>query len=365
MERAGTQTLLMGVYRNLDRTKVQFDFVVHTEQPSDFDDEIAHLGGRIFRVPSPRVVGPVRFATGVDAILRRPDGFAGMHAHLYLFSGYLLWLAHRAGVRMRISHSHTAPETKGMAVHRAIYGRFMRRLIRTHATHILACSHLAAGSLFGPDYAGDPRFRLLPNAIDLEPFRAQDDDLAALRAKLGLPERATIVGHVGRFIPTKNHKFLVDVFGLLHARLPDAHLLLVGDGPLRTDVQRQVHQLGLSDRVYFCGVRSDVPQLVAALDLVLFPSLYEGLGIVTIEAQAAGTPCLASHATPDEADTGLGLLQRLDLPAGADAWATKALEMLKYDRPAWSVRERALLAAGFDVRETARRLQGIYCGEET
>ena len=93
MTRAGTQTLLMGVYRNLDRTKVQVDFVVHTEQPSDFDDEIARLGGRIFRVPSPRAVGPVRFATGVDAILRRPDGFAGIHAHLYLFSGYLLWLA--------------------------------------------------------------------------------------------------------------------------------------------------------------------------------------------------------------------------------------------------------------------------------
>lgn len=364
MTRAGTQTLLMGVYRNIDRTQVQFDFVVDTQEPGDFDDEIARLGGRIFHVPAPRMASAWRYGQDVNWVLRSAGSFDGVHTHLYLFSGYILWLAQRRGIQMRLSHSHIDRDTKGDAWQRRGYRWLMQRLVRRYATHLLAPSLDAANSLFGEHCARGPRFRVIPNGIDLEPFRMPGADPRSQRARLGLPEHAKLLGHVGRFVKQKNHAFVIDVFSQLHHELPEAHLLLVGDGPLRPDIQRLTRQKGLSDQVHFLGVRSDVPEIMNVLDLFLFPSLYEGLGIVTIEAQAAGTPCLVSRAVPSEADTGMGNLHRIDLTEGADVWAAKAVEMMQYDRPEWSVREQALRAAGYDVRETARRLQEIYTGEK-
>ena len=186
-----------------------------------------------------------------------------------------------------------------------------RHLIRRHATMGLAVSRLAARGRFGPHWQEDSRFRILPCAISLDAFSGQVDR-ASVRRSLGLPESAFVLGHVGRFVPEKNHGFLIEIAAEVCRRVPEAHLLLVGDGPLRPAMEEKLVALGLSKRVTFTGLRQDVPKLLqGAIDIFLFPSLYEGLGIAVVEAQASGLPCLIADTISREVEVIPELVQWL------------------------------------------------------
>lgn len=362
MNRGGAETFIMHVYRHIDRSKIQFDFAVHSDQPGHYDGEIRGLGGRIFVLPRPRLAVLPAYKRALARVLREKGPFAAVHSHVHFYSGIPLAIATSAGIPLRIAHSHThnTSDGKKSALSRRLYRWCMRRQIFCYATHMLGCSRPASEALYGPKCWQDERVQVVHNGIDHTPFESLPIAQNTLRRKCGLPEDGHIIGHVGRFDVPKNHTFLIEIFESLLGRLPTARLVLVGDGPLRTEIEKRVKSKGLEDRVLFLGVRADVPEIMGCLDVFLFPSLYEGLGIVLIEAQAAGIPCVVSDVISDEADLGIGLLHPVSLNAGPNIWVDYVLQALRGNTPEWKLREEALKRNGYDVQEVAVYLVRIY-----
>ena len=325
MDRGGVETWLMNVLRGTDRTQVAMDFLVHRDARGAYDDEIEALGARIWRCPG--TDQPLGYARRFGRALEANGPYQIVHSHVFWYSGWVLYLARRAGVPTRIAHSHTGGMAKTDAAWRRLYERTMRASIAANATAGFGISDAAGRALFGTRWGVDPRWQLLLYGFDFSRFRIPVDR-AAVRAKLGIPAGRRLVGHVGRFSAVKNHAFLVRVFRRLVDRGCDAHLLLVGGGELEHAIRRQVAELGLSDRVTLTGVQSDVAPLLRTMELKLFPSHYEGLGIVLLEAQAAGIPTLAASAVPPEAAVVPGLVEYRPLADGEEAWAAATERLL-------------------------------------
>jgi glycosyltransferase involved in cell wall biosynthesis len=236
----------------------------------------------------------------------------------------------------------------------------MRLAILSLATHMVGCSQAACESLFGQSHYSRKRTRVLPNAIDLEAFRSRQIPKPAARTRLGLPGSGLIVGHVGRFDRQKNHAGLIRIVAELLSAEPSSQLLLVGDGPLRKTIEEQCRLWKLSSRVHFLGVRTDVAEILSALDCFVFPSLYEGLGLALIEAQAVGLPCVVSDAVPREADVGLGLIRRVGLQENGQTWAGCILEASAQDRPDFFQRKLAFESAGYDIGSSFGEWEQLY-----
>jgi glycosyltransferase involved in cell wall biosynthesis len=237
--------------------------------------------------------------------------------------------------------------------------------MRRHATHLFAIASDAGRGLFGPDIEGHPKYRPMVTAVDLEPFNAQVDS-AEVRAQWDIAPNAPVMGHVARFSPYKNHRFLIDIASVLREALPDLRLLLVGDGPERSEVEKQVAEHGLQDAVTFTGFQPDVPALMRAMDLFVFPSKWEGLGRVVVEAQAAGLPCLISDAVQPEAEVVPELIRRMPLSAGAEVWAKAAHELLqRKPEVSQSVALARVQASEFSMDESARIIADIYRGAKS
>jgi glycosyltransferase involved in cell wall biosynthesis len=316
LNRGGVETWLLHIFRHIDRSKYQFDFLVHTEEPCPYDDEVRSLGARVIPCPSPSQ--PVRYVHNLLHILRELGPFDCVHSHVHHFSGLVLTVAQWAGVRMRISHSH-------LDTHRERGRKFYRfvttKLIRIGATAGLAVSRPAARSLFGENWQADPRWRVSHLGIDLEPF-SRPVDCSQARAELGISPDAFVIGHVGRFSPQKNHSFLLEIAKHVCAMSPDARFVLVGDGPLRNEMDGKAKDLGISENIVFTGIRGDVVRLVkGVMDVFLLPSLFEGFPLVLIEAQAAGLPCIIADAISSETDIVPELITRLSLAESGRTWA--------------------------------------------
>lgn len=325
MNRGGIETWLMHVLRHIDRDRFQIDFLVHTTQPCAYDDEIRTLGSKIIPCLDPS--RPWSYAHNFKQILREHGPYDIVHSHVHHFSGYVLRLAKQANVPVRIAHSHndtsSAESTAGLF--RRLYLTLMRRWIADYSTIGLGCSHEAATDLFGPGWEADSRWQTLHCGIDLTPFQEFVDPVT-VRTELGISAEAFVIGHVGRFEEQKNHQFLIEIVAEVAKQEPRIGLLLVGDGSLRPDIEQKVAQVGLADHVTLAGTRSDVPQLMlGAMDVFLLPSLYEGLGLVLVEAQAAGLPCIFSDIVPEEADVVKPLVRRMSLSQSSSAWAKAVL----------------------------------------
>lgn len=364
MRPGGVQALVMNLYRHIDRSQIQFDFAVRNHQPDYYDEEITTLGGRLFRLPW-SVGNPFSmlvYLPALEAIIRNEGPFAALHGH-GLYSGHTLPVGKKANIPLRIAHSHSAAIDK-YSILRTLWSRTMRRRILADATHLLACGSVAANWLYGPQSQQDPRLVLLPNAIDLASFENSQQKQAHGREKIGLPGEGLLIGHIGRFDHVKNHTFLLEIFSSVLELSPEAKLILVGEGNLKGQIDLEAEARGISSAVYFLGVRSDIPQILAALDYFVLPSLHEGLGIVLVEAQAAGVPCLASDTLPAEVDMGLGLVQFISLAAGARTWAQALLAPKPFPIPVWEKRKAALQKAGYDIRHSAELLQDLYLAKE-
>lgn len=323
MNRAGVETWLMHVLRATDRDRFHMDFLVHTDQPCAYDDEIRAWGAEV--IPCLSTARPVTYARNLRRILHARGPYDIIHSHVHHFSGYILPLAAQAGVPVRIAHSHN--DTLGVQgkspLHRKLYFHAMRRAIERSASFGLAASRPAATSLFGSDWEDEDRVRILYCGLELAPFR-QLVDRSAVRRELGLASSAFLVGHVGRFVEQKNHHFLVEVARDLMRREPLARFLLVGDGPLRPIIEQMVASTGLMDRFVFLGNRPDIPRLLSAMDVFILPSLHEGLPMVGIEAQAAGVPMVLSDAVTPEVTIVPALVTRMSLSQPPAAWSNAA-----------------------------------------
>jgi glycosyltransferase involved in cell wall biosynthesis len=357
---AGIATWLVNVLRHIDRRRFRMDFLVHHSPGPSLDEAIGSLGSRV--IPCNRPTRPWKYARQFAALLRANGPYDVVHGHVP-FNGYVLRLARRAGVPVRIAHSHNdLPEFRPPDLLRRLFLAWTNPWIHRDATLGLACSGRAAAALFGPAWKADPRWQIHPCGIDLAPFRAEVDR-ARVRAEWHIPAEALVVGHVGRFNEQKNQGFLIDVAAEIARREPAVRLLLVGDGPLRPAVVARAAWLGLGDRVMFTGVRLDVARLLrGAFDVFVFPSRYEGLGMAALEAQAAGLPCVLSDHVPEDVDVIPALVRRLSLGQGPAAWAAAVLAARDQTAAVPAPAEALCTVADsmFNIQVEVKELERIY-----
>ena len=360
LTRAGTEKWLLGVLRHIDRERFRIDFLVHTTQPAAYDDEVRALGSKV--LPCPNTSRPRAYAHDFRRILREHGPYDMVHSHVHHFSGYVLRLAHQAGVPIRIAHSHTTHSPlDSKSWPRRLYVTLAERWIAQHATVGLAASRPAARALFGPNWQADPRWRVLYCGIDVEAFRSPVG-IDTVRTELGFSPDDLVIGHVGRFTELKNHRLIVRIAAEVAQREPRARFLFVGDGGLRPEIERLVAQEGLSERIRIVGAHPDVPRLmVGAMDLFLFPSMHEGLGLVLIEAQAAGLPCVVSSVVPEEAYVLPSLVHPISLEEPVSIWADSLLSIAA--QPCTLSRQQALdrvARSPFAIETSTRELADFY-----
>lgn len=348
MNSGGIENYIMNMYRNINRNDIQFDFLVHHEHRAFFDDEIEELGGHIYRLPVLDNKNLVAYGKQLCNLLYQND-WPIVHGHAASLAGFYLGAAERAGVPVRIAHSHGSSflhTPKGYAK------RLLFKGAKRHANVRLACSTEAGRYLFG-----DKPFRLAKNAISSERFSFSNEARLRVRGQLGLVPDDFLVGHVGRFNLQKNHVFLIDVFYELAKKNSKAKLLLVGMGETENSIHTRVNELGLADRVIFQCVTDEPEAFYAAMDVFVLPSLFEGLPLVGIEAQCSGLPCLfSSEITREVAISDLAYFMNLD--EGPVAWANYIARM-----PRCVLRENYATSPkehGFDCIENSVIMSHFY-----
>lgn len=351
MNRGGLETMIMNYYRRIDRSKVQFDFLVHRTEEAAYDAEILALGGKIYRL-SPMNPLSRRYLSKLDSFFSDHQEYRIVHCHLDCMAGIPLKYAKKHGVPVRIAHSHNSSQTRDVKYPLKL---FYKRNIPHYATDLFACGEDAGRWMFGTE-----KFTVLNNAIDASAYCCNAEVAGEIRRELGIASDALVVGHVGRFCPPKNHSFLIDVFSRVLKQRPGSVLVLVGGGELQHQAELQVRKLGIEKNVIFTGVRSDVPRLLQAMDVFQFPSIYEGLPVSIVEAQAAGLPCLISDKVPIECKK-TDLVKQISLAESVDAWADAVLDAAKVPRRNTLEEIRA---AGFDIAENAKWLEEYYLSKQ-
>lgn len=352
MNRAGLETFIMNLFREIDRTRILFDFLVSLDQKGDFDDEIYKLGGTIYKLGTSR--RPLRHLESLFKsyrlyrFLKSHKEYQIVHFHnCHAYSSFLqVFPAKLAGVKDIIVHSHN-----NYAPHPQVNKIFIP-VLNSFSIHRFACSNLAAEWLFGKKSS---QCRIVKNGIDPLRFQFHEDDRQRIRKELSL-ENVPVIIHVGRFNYQKNHKFLLNIFSeVLHSK-PNAQLLLIGCGELEHDIIKQIEELKLNDNVKLLGVREDIPALLSASDLFLFPSLFEGLGVVLVEAQANGIPILTINTIAKEAIFSSNL-HTFDLSCSSKQWADIAVSLLESKRvDGYSL----TTAAGFNMKTVAEDMTIFY-----
>lgn len=342
----GLETMLMNVFRNIDREKVQFDFLVHRPFRANFDHEIEKLGGKIYRLPRLNPFSP-RYRRELNRFFRDHPEYRIVHCHQDCLSAIPLAAAQKAGVPVRIAHSHTSNQDQNM---KFLIKRHYMKKTPAYATHFFACGREAGEWMFPGQ-----NVRIVNNGIDTAKFAFNPEVRSAVRRELGVQDKL-VVGHVGSFVPTKNHSFLLEVFRKIQVKCPESVLLSVGNGPLEDQIHKKAHAMGLDDTVRFLGLRTDVNRLYQAMDVFVMPSIYEGISLCTVEAQASGVSCILSSNMPRDCKM-TDWVDFIPLSAPAEVWADRILEVCSRVRK--SGRED-LIAAGYDIQTTTNHLQEFY-----
>lgn len=351
MNRAGAESMLMNLYRHIDRTQVQFDFLVFADSEADYDKEIEALGGHIYRLSPFKGYNYFAICKELGAFFKTHT-YPIVHGHIGSLAPVYLQIAKKYG-SYTVAHSHNTNPTS--LVNRLGYNA-LARWVRYIADYFFACSLQAGIDRFGEKVVNGDAFSVFNNAIDSAAFCYTPERNRSLKEKCGLVGK-TVYGHVGRLAKQKNHAFLLEVFSELHKRQPDSVLLLAGTGPEEENLRQKTEALQLTDCVRFLGVREDIPDLMNLFDVFVFPSVFEGLGLVIIEAQAAGLPCFCSDAIQQEAIITQNAW-RYSLQGGAAVWAENILRETKdFHR---KDTQQDIIRAQFDIRSTACDLQAFY-----
>lgn len=287
MEMGGAQALIMNLYRNIDREKVQFDFLVSDKDY--FDEEILKLGGRIFYIPYLTKKGQLNYEHNIIKFLKEHNEYKIVHSHIDQVTGIIMQAARKANVPVRIAHSHNTKNTNGFIG--KIYKNYLQNKINKNATNLFGCSEEACKWLF-KERANEAK--ILNNGIDIEKFKYSIEKREKVRKELNISEGTMVVGHIGAFRKQKNHEGLINIYNEYLKTNSNSRLLLCGDGDLKTAIEKKVTNLGIENNVKFLGIRNDTDALYSAFDIFLFPSLYEGLSVALIEAQTSGVKILAS-----------------------------------------------------------------------
>ncbi|WNS81183.1 glycosyltransferase family 1 protein [Domibacillus sp. DTU_2020_1001157_1_SI_ALB_TIR_016] len=352
MNRGGAETMIMNLYRNINRSKVQFDFVVHTKNKCAFDDEIRSMGGNIYNVPAYSGRNHFEYKKAWESFFKEHPEYKVIHGHVRSTASIYLNTAKKYGLTT-IAHSHNTSSGSGIS---AFVKNLLQYQIRYIADYLFACSQNAGTWLFGEKACKNDNFFILNNAIEAKKFVLNKDIRDKKRKELQL-EDFFVVGHIGRFHPQKNHTFIVDIFKEISEKNSKVKLLLVGEGTLREEIEKKVNNLGLSDKVIFTGVRPDIPELLQAMDVFLFPSLFEGLPVTLVEAQASGIKIFASDTISKEAAI-TDLINYYSLNSTSVEWANNILKS-KY-----SIKRKNYLSeienANYDIEKNSLWLEEFY-----
>ena len=352
LNRGGAETMVMNLYRNVDRNHIQFDFIIHTTEKQDYYDEILALGGRIYSCPRYRLYNDLSYKKWWNSFFRNHNEYTIIHSHIRSTAAIILKTAQKYGL-YTISHSHSTSNGKGIA---AFVKNLSKSNIENYSNTCFACSQKAGDWLYGEKVSHSDKFHVLKNAINAKQYTFDEEKRLKMRSAFGVQDDF-VVGQVGRFADMKNQDFSVSVLVELLKLNKNSKLIFVGDGEYKVFVEKQVHTYGLDDKVLFLGVRSDISDIMQAFDALIFPSTYEGLGIVAVEAQAAGLPVIMSETIPNEV-----VLTELTkkLPIGdCRMWATKLFECKDIARISTL---QQIQNGGYDIGTTAKYLQNFYEG---
>lgn len=347
MHRAGIETMLMNYYRNIDRDKIQFDFLTHRPYKSDYDDEIISLGGKIYRAPRLYPQNYPQYFKWMSEFWKQHSEYKIVHSHIDSMSYLPLLTAKKAGIPVRIAHSHSIAIDMN-------YKFFLKQLFRLKITSVanyyLACGEEAGRFLFKNQY-----FLVIPNAVDAKKFYFNKEIRIAKRQELGY-DREFVLGHIGRFSQEKNHLFLIKIFFELQKKDSNARLMLVGVGEKEQEIKSEVNKLKIADKVTFLGNRNDANELYQAMDVFILPSMFEGVPLVGIEAQFADLPCFFSDRVSEEVKFN-NRSQFLSLALSPKEWAEAIIQQKGIMR---NSEHASIVNSSYDIRNAHQILENLY-----
>lgn len=349
MDRAGIETILMNYYRNIDRTKVQFDFLCNKQKPGAYDEEIKKLGGRIFITPGLNPVKYLSYYKYMKKLFSEHSEYRTIEAHNGALGEYALFAAKHSGIPNRIFHAHGASIAKDIKLPLKL---FCKKMLKKSTTHNFACGTAAAECYFGKG----ADFTLIPNAIEEEKFIFNNEARKKLRKKYSL-ENMQVIGHIGRFMVQKNHAFLLEIFAEICKKMPCTRLVLLGEGELMASARKKAVALGIEDKVMFMGNLPNANEWYSAFDVFVLPSFWEGLPVVGIEAQAADLPCVFSDTITKET-VFTDNAEFLSLQSSAEVWAEHIIDRLQNkDRKDKSI---AVKNGGYSIKTASKKLTELY-----
>lgn len=351
LDMGGAETMIMNLYRNIDRNHIQFDFIIHTDKKCAYTDEILKMGGRIYSIEQFKGINLISYMKMFNSFYKNHPEYQIIHGHMRSTAAIYLLIA-KINKRYTIAHSHNISSGSGL---KALVKTILQFPIRYIADYFFACSIMAGKWLFGKRIVKSNRFRVLNNAIDIDKFLYSEQIRAKKRKELNIKDNQLVLGNVARFHKQKNHIFLINVFHKVLQKRPNSKLLLVGEGEEKKHIENVVAQLSMQNNVQFLGSRDDVNELMQAFDIFVFPSKYEGLGIVAIEAQCASLEVLCSTKVPREVKI-TNNIQFIDLIE--KTWMYKIVQFDNDFRKVVNV--DYLYKSGYDIKETTHYIESFY-----
>lgn len=358
MNRGGLETMIMNYYRKINKSKVQFDFLTHRpeSEKKDYDDEIRSMGGNIYHIGT---LNPFScsYKSELKTFFQSHPEYKVIHVHQDCMSSVILKVAKECGINVRIAHCHSSNQDKNIKyLVKLVYKNF----IPTYATSMISCGKKAGEWMFGKN----AKFLVLPNAIDTNRYAFSQNMRNTMRQELGFNDDDIVLGHVGRFCEVKNHTFILKLFKCIHDQDENYKLVFVGNGELFDEIKKEADELGLFSFIQFLGLRSDVPNLLQAMDVFLLPSLYEGLPVSIVEAQAAGLKCYISDKVPTDCSL-TDLVKQISLDSSVEDWANEIMKERFVNRSEY---KEIIVASGYDIEKNATFLENYYisnyeCGD--
>lgn len=348
----GVEAVVMNYYRHIDKKSIQFDFICDNDSTNIPYEEIESLGGKVLLISPYQKV--FKYQKELQEVLKKGE-YKIIHSHINTLSVFPLRIAKKVGIPIRIAHSHST--TNKLEWKKNLLKQVLKPLSKRYATEYFSCSEHAGRWLFGNKTFEQEKCFIMNNAIDLDRFKYNEKIRKEKREKLGIKDDTLVIGHIGRFVKQKNHTYLIDIFNEIYKKNHNSILLLIGQGPLKEEIELKVKLLNLDNSVKFLSQRDDVNELYQAFDVFIFPSLYEGLGVVLIEAQCSGCYCMASSEVPNIAKVTPNL-DFYNLDSDPKLWAEKLIKLFNINERKGYQNE--ISAAGYEIKNEVKKLQNFY-----
>lgn len=355
MDRAGAETMIMNIFRNIDRTKIEFDFLYLSDKVGDYEEEIINLGGKIYKLPEPEKQGRIKNFFEIYKIIKKNGPYSAIHSHIMFYNGFINLIAYLTKVRTRISHSHSSNDIKKESVIRRIYIFFSRCLIKIFSNVKIACGQEAGIYLYGKKQ----KFIILKNGIDLDKYKkVTKEDVEVLKRKLEIKKDELVIGHVGRFEKVKNQEYFIELAKAAKKLKINFKIVLVGNGSMMNEIVDMIEKSDLKENFCLPGVRTEIPDFMKVFDVFIMPSLYEGFPLTVVEALAGDNICYLSNNVPQETKIISSRVKFFDLSDDKEMIIQNILYDLK-NKTEINLEEE-LTKQGFSIKNTTNKISEIY-----